>query len=155
MTFHTSFGHLWYNKICYRIRYLTSIIRYLIIKSVVSKNKITITTTHFQKKLCIKIVPTQNTFKWIFVYYKCHISIDLTFLKKLMLVRQANQKSVIFVTIGAFLNKGFKFQPNAFNRCHDWLMKPMNLSDIAIFNIKSAGYPCIVSGISKNKAINL
>ena len=37
-----------------------------------------------------------------------------------------------------FLNKGFKFQPNVCNRCHDLLMMLMNLSDIAILNIKSS-----------------
>ena len=31
----------------------------------------------------------------------------------------------------------------------------MNLRDIAILNIKSADYCCIVSGISKKEAINL
>ena len=31
----------------------------------------------------------------------------------------------------------------------------MNLSDINIVNIKGFGYRCIISGISKNKAINL
>ena len=31
----------------------------------------------------------------------------------------------------------------------------MNLSDIAILNIKSANYHCIISGTSKNEAINL
>ena len=35
-----------------------------------------------------------------------------------------------------FLNYGFKFQPNVCNRCHDLLMMSMNLSDIAILNIK-------------------
>ena len=54
-----------------------------------------------------------------------------------------------------FLNKAFKFQPNVCNGCHDLLMMPMNLSDIAILNIKSADYRCIISGISKNEAINL
>ena len=37
-----------------------------------------------------------------------------------------------------FLNKGLKFQPNVCNRRHDLLMMSMNLSDIAILNIKSA-----------------
>ena len=50
-----------------------------------------------------------------------------------------------------FLNKGFKFQPNVCNRCHDLLMMSMNLSDIAILNIESADYRGIVSGISKNE----
>ena len=54
-----------------------------------------------------------------------------------------------------FLKKGFKFQPNVCNRCHDLLMLSMNLSDIAILNIKSADYCCIISGIGKNETINL
>ena len=29
-----------------------------------------------------------------------------------------------------FLSKGFKFQPDAFNRCHDLLMMSMTLSDL-------------------------
>ena len=32
------------------------------------------------------------------------------------------------------LNKGFKFQPNVCNRCHDLLMMSMNLSDVAMLN---------------------
>ena len=47
-----------------------------------------------------------------------------------------------------FLNKGFKFQLNICNKCHDLLMS-MNLSNIAILNIKSADYRCIISGITK------
>ena len=31
----------------------------------------------------------------------------------------------------------------------------MNRSDIAISNIKSADYCCIISGVSKSKAINV
>ena len=31
-----------------------------------------------------------------------------------------------------FLNYSFKFQPNICNRCHDLLMTPINLNDIAI-----------------------
>ena len=48
-----------------------------------------------------------------------------------------------------FLNKDFKFQPNVCNRCHDLLMMSMNLSNIAILNIKGSDYHCIISGISK------
>ena len=54
-----------------------------------------------------------------------------------------------------FLNKSFMFQPDVCNRCHDLLMMSMSLSDIAILNIKSADYSCIVNRISKNEAINL
>ena len=34
-------------------------------------------------------------------------------------------------------------------------MISMNLSDIAILNIKGSGYRCIISRISKSEAINL
>ena len=54
-----------------------------------------------------------------------------------------------------FLNKGFKFQPNVCNRCHDLSMMSMTLSNIAILNNKSADYCCIISRISKSEAINL
>ena len=64
--------------------------------------------------------------------YKCYILIEMRFLKELILIKQTNKKSAIFVTIGIFSNKGFKFQPNLSNRCQDLLMMSMNLSDIAI-----------------------
>ena len=54
---------------------------------------------------------------------------ELTFLKVLMLVRQANQKSAIFVTLLVFLDKG-----SSFNQ---------------MYNIKGTDYPNIISGISK------
>ena len=47
------------------------------------------------------------------------------------------------------------FQPNVCNKCHDLLMMSVNLSDIAILIIKGSDYPCIISLISKNEAINL
>ena len=53
------------------------------------------------------------------------------------------------------LSKGFKFQPNVCNRCHDLLMMSKNLSDIAILNVKGSYYCRIISGISKNDSINL
>ena len=49
-----------------------------------------------------------------------------------------------------FSNKGFKFQPNVCNSCHDLLMMSVNLSDIAILNIKGSDYWCIISEISTN-----
>ena len=54
-----------------------------------------------------------------------------------------------------FLNYSFKFQPNACNRCHDLLIMSMNLSNVAILNIKGSDYHCINSLINKNEAINL
>ena len=49
-----------------------------------------------------------------------------------------------------FLDKGFQFQPNICNGCHDVLMTYMNLSDIAILKIHRFDYCCIINGISKN-----
>ena len=54
-----------------------------------------------------------------------------------------------------FLNYSFKFQPNVCCRCHDLLMMGINLSNIAILNIKGSDYRCVISLISKNEAINL
>ena len=78
--------------------------------------------------------------------------IELTFLKEL-LIKQVHQKIVIFVTIG--ISYSLTFQPNAFNRCHDLLMMPINLSNIAILNIKGSDYCCIISLVSKNEVVNL
>ena len=54
-----------------------------------------------------------------------------------------------------FLNYSFNFQPNVCNRSRDLLMMSVNLSNIAILNIKGSDYRCIFSLISKNEAINL
>ena len=53
-----------------------------------------------------------------------------------------------------FLIYSVKFQQIVCNRCHDLLMMSIDLSDIAILNIKGSGYRCIFSLISKNEAIN-
>ena len=81
--------------------------------------------------------------------------IELTFLKKLMLLKQANQKSVIFVTTGIFLNKGFKLQSHVCNIWHDLLMISVKLSNIAFLKIKNADYCCIISAINKSEGIKL
>ena len=44
-----------------------------------------------------------------------------------------------------FLNCSFEF--------HSLLMMSMNLSDIAILNIKDSAYPCIISLISKYRTV--
>ena len=46
---------------------------------------------------------------------------ELTFLKELILIKQVHQKCVIFVTIGIFLEKVFKFRREVCNGCHDVL----------------------------------
>ena len=87
----------------------------------------------------------------MFVYYKCYIPIEYTFLKELMLIKQVNQKSVI-LSLMVFLK--LYFQLNVCNRCHDLLMLFMNLSDIDILNSKDSDYHCIIALISKNEAIS-
>ena len=77
--------------------------------------------------------------------------IELTFLIELMLIVQANQKNVIFVTIWYFLNKEFTFQPYVCNRYHDSLMMSMNLSDIYILKTKNAGYFVLLVKLTKVK----
>ena len=44
-----------------------------------------------------------------------------------------------------FLFYTFKSQPNICNGCHDLLMMSMNVSDIAILNIKGSDYHCIIT----------
>ena len=88
-----------------------------------------------------------------FVYYKCFNRIDISeglHVNKTSASKELNNK----VNIGISLNKEFKFQPNACNRCYDLLMMPMNLSDIAFLNIKSVDYWGTISGISKREMIN-
>ena len=80
----------------------------------------------------------------MFVYHNCYISIELTFLKELMLIKQEHQNSMIFVTIGISYYYSLKFQPNVYNRCNDLLMMSMNLSNIANLNIKDSDYRCII-----------
>ena len=54
-----------------------------------------------------------------------------------------------------FLDKGFKFQLDVCNSCHDVLIMSMNLCNIAVLNIYDADYCCIISVISKSGNINL
>ena len=54
-----------------------------------------------------------------------------------------------------FLDKGFMTQPDICNGCHDLTIKSMNLSDMAVLNIKAAIYCCIISRISKSETLSL
>ena len=50
-----------------------------------------------------------------------------------------------------FLSFSFKFQTHVCNRCHDLLMMSVNLSDVAILNIKSADYCLLLVDLAKIK----
>ena len=43
-----------------------------------------------------------------------------------------------------FLKYSFKFQPNVPNNCHYFLMMSINVTNIAVLNIKGSDYPCII-----------
>ena len=51
-----------------------------------------------------------------------------------------------------FLNCSFKFQPNVYKRCHNLLMMSINVSDIAVLNIKGSDFCYIIRLMSKNEA---
>ena len=63
------------------------------------------------------------------------------------------QKKCITCHHQYFLDKGFKFKPDVWNKCHDLLMF-MNLNNIAILNIPGIDYRRITNGINKCEAVN-
>ena len=77
--------------------------------------------------------------------------IELMYLKELILIKQLNKKDLLFGTI----DKGLKFQPDAYNRCYDVLMMSVKLNDIAILSIQGVYYNCIIIAVSKIDAVNL
>ena len=58
------------------------------------------TTIMFLEKGWYNDKSNTHIFKWMLVYYKYYILIELTFLKEFMSLKQMHQKSVIFVTNG-------------------------------------------------------
>ena len=67
--------------------------------------------------------------------YKCHILLELLFLKVLMLTRKGYQKGVLFIII--FLDKGIKLKPETYNGCHNALMMFANFDNMAIYIYKA------------------
>ena len=62
-----------------------------------------------------------------------------------------HQKSVLFITTEFFR---VKFRPTVCNSCHNMLMF-VNLNNIAILNIYSVDYCCIINGTKNIEVINL
>ena len=52
-----------------------------------------------------------------------------------------------------FKDLGFNFEPHVCSRCHDVLMTPYELKNIAILNLKGLDFTCILSGISRHEAV--
>ena len=65
--------------------------------------------------------------------------------KRIHVNKRSKSKECDIIHWWYFLRKCFKFQPNVCDGYHDVLMMPMNLSDIAILNLKDSGYRCIIS----------
>ena len=72
-----------------------------------------------------------------------------------MSVKQVHQKSVTFISIGTFLDKGFTFQPYVCNGCHDLWMMSISLNVIGILDIRFVDYRGIINGISKSDTADL
>ena len=70
----------------------------IIIKSVWNKDKNNYYYNIFLEKASYKFPKKYSFCK----KYKCYILIELTFLKELILIKQVQQKSVLFVTIAIF-----------------------------------------------------
>ena len=60
--------------------------------SVVNKNENNYQYNILLEKVRTTINPMQNILKQMFLYYKCYILINLTFLKKLMLIKQVHER---------------------------------------------------------------
>ena len=80
----------------------------------------------------------QNFSKWMFVYYKCYIMIKLTFLKETDVNKTSESTEWDISHYCYFAYKGFQFQSYECSKCNDLVMISINLSDIAILNIKGA-----------------
>ena len=77
--------------------------------------------------------------------------IEQTFLEELILIKQVQQKNVIFVAIGIFWIKDLSFKSAS---AIDVIMSISN-NGIAVLSINSANYGCIIKGISKKDGLNL
>ena len=87
-------------------------------------------------------------------YHKCCVMIDLIQAKKLILLK-VTAKNECMICHYWFFNHEFKFEDSVCNGCHDLSMLSVNVSDIAITNVKNVDYRCIIHKISKSEAINL
>ena len=74
-----------------------------------------------------------------------------------MLIKQVNQKNVIFVTIGIGVGKdiGFRYEPYLCNGCHNLMQKAMSFNDVAIVYVKGSAYRIHFWYMSKDDAISI
>ena len=79
--------------------------------------------------------------------------VKLTFFDGIGVLKTSESKKCDTFHYWYFLDEGYKFKPDVCNGCHNLSMISMNLSDIVILNINGADYCCIISGITKNEAM--
>ena len=53
-----------------------------------------------------------------------------------------------------FKDVGFKLEPYVCNKCQDVLMTVYELKNMTILNVKGVDFRCILSGISRDEAVN-
>ena len=62
---------------------------------------------------------------------------------------------MLYVIIGSFLDKDFKYEPYLCNGCQDLMQKAMNFNDVAIVSVKGSDYKIHSWYMSKDDAINI
>ena len=78
----------------------------------------------------------------------------MMFQKELTLLKQVHQKNVCFGTIDILKMLDLDFEPHVCDKCHDVLMNTYELKNIAILNVKSVDFRCILLGLSRDEAVN-
>ena len=71
----------------------------------------------------------------------------------MILIKQTNQKNVIFVTYWYFLDQNFNYEKYLCKRCHDLMQKAMSFNDVAIVSIKGIDYRIHFWYMFKNTAV--
>ena len=103
----------------------------ILIKSVFSKNQNHYHNNTFLEKGTFQLPQDNDNNLNFCINYKCYILKKMLFLKKLMLIRKANQRShYCYISY-----KWFKIQPDFCNRCQDILMITVNLINITLLKI--------------------
>ena len=74
--------------------------------------------------------------------------------EKIVGYNNKKEKCVKYMICNHFYFKdNFNYQPYVCNKCHDFSMTVMNLSDFFILNIKNNNYRVYISNIYKKEAI--
>ena len=80
--------------------------------------------------------------------------IGLIFQKKLILIKQMQQKYVIFIIIGTFQIR-ILYKPYLCNGCPDLMQEAINFNNVTIVSVKGSDYRLCFWFMSKNDAINI